>query len=147
PLFGGRCPEGTDEGRFPPVAAEGPSGDVAIAHAMMPRMSFAFVDAALDRAEHLRLDDARLDALWPDARLLRLDADGRALAASDDAFLPITGADHGARDPDAVLLGLDGDGHAWFALADTSAADASPRIDLRSAAAHWPVREATAFAQ
>src|SRR5690606_32138363 len=113
----------------------------------MPRMSFAFVDAALDRAEHLRLDDARLDALWSDARLLRLDADGRALAASDDAFLPITGADHGARDPDAVLLGLDGDGHAWFALADTSAADASPRIDLRSAAAHWPVLEATAFAQ
>lgn len=112
-----------------------------------PASPFAFVDGALDRAEHLRLDETRLAALWPDARLLLLDAEGNALA-DDHGPLPATGASRGEREADAVLLGLDGDMRAWFAVAvDPHAADAAKRIDLRTAAATWPVREATAFAQ
>jgi NAD+ diphosphatase len=108
---------------------------------------FAFVDGALDRAEHLRNDEARLAALWPDARILLLDTAGNALAGDDDTPRALTGAARGMRDPDAVLLGLDADGRAWFAVSDAQVAADAPRIDLRSAAASWPVREATAFAQ
>jgi len=109
---------------------------------------FAFIDGALDRAEHLRNDRARLAALWPDARLLLLDADGNALADADGAPRLLAGAGLGAREASAVLLGLDGGGRAWFALAaDASDADGASRVDLRTAAATWPVREATAFAQ
>ncbi|MBP6798174.1 MAG: NAD(+) diphosphatase [Luteimonas sp.] len=109
---------------------------------------FAFIDGALDRAEHLRSDDARLAALWPDARLLLLDAEGNALAGADGAPLLPAGADVGERDADAVLLGLDAGARAWFALAaGATGVDAATRIDLRTAAATWPVREATAFAQ
>ncbi|HRO27051.1 MAG TPA: NAD(+) diphosphatase [Luteimonas sp.] len=105
---------------------------------------FAFIDGALDRAEYLRTDHGRLAALWPGARLLLLDAEGRALGGIDGP-LAVTGADRPALREGAVLLGLDG-GQAWFAASEQPAADA-PRIDLRSAAAHWPLREATAFAQ
>ena len=109
---------------------------------------FAFIDGALDRAEHLRSDDARLAALWSSARLLELDAEGNALADADGAPRLLAGADLGGRDADAVLLGLDDEGRAWFALAaDATSRDAATRIDLRTAAATWPVREATAFAQ
>ena len=109
---------------------------------------FVFIDGALDRAEHLRSDAARLAALWPDARLLLLDAEGNALAGADGAPLLPAGADVGERDADAVLLGLDAGARAWFALAaGATGVDAATRIDLRTAAATWPVREATAFAQ
>lgn len=107
---------------------------------------FAFVEGALDRAEFMRTDAARLDRLWPGARLLRLDADGHALAAADGSPLDETGAAHPDLQRDAVLLGVDA-GRAWFAALDASADPAAPRIDLRTAAATWPVREATAFAQ
>ncbi len=110
-------------------------------------MSFAFVDAALDRAEYLRNDGDRLRALWPQARVLVVDADGRALAAGDGGPLLLTGSDSGTELESAVLLGLDGSG-AWFALpAEAATAATDARVDLRTAAATWPVREATAFAQ
>jgi len=108
---------------------------------------FAFIDGALDRAEHLRSDPPRLAALWPAARVLLLDGEGRALSDADGGPRLDAGADHADARDDAVLLGLDGE-QAWFAL--PLAGEASPelpRIDLRSAAASWPVREATAFAQ
>ncbi|TDK22699.1 NAD(+) diphosphatase [Luteimonas aestuarii] len=114
----------------------------------MPSPSFAFIDGALDRAEHVRSDSARLATLWPDARVLLLDADGRAQADDAGALRASTGARHPDRSADAVLLGLDG-GQAWFALpllADESG-DSDQRVDLRTAAATWPVRDATAFAQ
>ena len=111
---------------------------------------FAFIDGALDRAEHLRNDAARLTALWPHARLLLLDTEGHALADAEGAPRWQAAADVADGADDAVLLGLDGDGRAWFALAASAHdadADAATRVDLRTAAAQWPVREATAFAQ
>jgi NAD+ diphosphatase len=115
---------------------------------MMCGMGFAFIDGALDRAEHLRNDDARLAALWPAARVLLLDADGHALADQAGQLLAGTGAQHPDRSAEAVLLGLHGE-QAWFTLPlpEGGTDDRSPRIDLRTAAATWPVREATAFAQ
>src|SRR5690554_3444455 len=115
---------------------------------MMAAMSFAFVDAPLDRAEHLRSDPAALAALWPRARLLLLDADGQALAGAGDGLLAVEGAEvAGALPAEAVFLGLHGE-RGWFALpAELAGVDAPGRINLRAAAALWPVREATAFAQ
>ena len=106
---------------------------------------FAFVDGALDRAEYLRNDPDRLAALWPKARLLLLDGEGRALGDAEAGPLPVAGAQRPALREDAVLLGLDGD-QAWFAARE-GGDDGRARIDLRTAAVHWPAREATAFAQ
>ena len=106
---------------------------------------FAFVDGALDRADHLRDDPAALQALWPQAGVVALDPAGRA---------PIDAAGHLAvqegvavsPDPgDATFLGLR-DGRAWFGVA-VPADDTTPRIDLRKAAATWPAWQATLFAQ
>ena len=109
---------------------------------------FAFVDGALDRADPLRDDPDALAALWPGARLVVLDADGKALADDDLQPLRVTGADVGGGPGVATFLGLDMDGHAWcYADAATLALDAPRRIDLRRAAASWPASEATAFAQ
>lgn len=111
-------------------------------------MSFAFVGAPLDRAEHLRNSPSALAALWPQARLLLLDAEGNALAAADDALLTVEGAAVAPALPeDAVFLGLHGE-RGWFALpAEQAGIDAPRRINLRGAAANWPLRESTAFAQ
>ena len=111
-------------------------------------MSFAFVGAPLDRAEHLRNSPSALAALWPQARLLLIDAEGNALAAADDALLTVEGAAVAPALPeDAVFLGLHGE-RGWFALpAEQAGIDAPGRINLRGAAAAWPLRESTAFAQ
>lgn len=111
-------------------------------------MSFAFVGAPLDRAEHLRNSPSALAALWPQACLLLLDAEGNALAAADDALLTVEGAAVAPALPeDAVFLGLHGE-RGWFALpAEQAGIDAPRRINLRGAAAAWPLRESTAFAQ
>jgi NAD+ diphosphatase len=106
-------------------------------------LPFAFVDGGLDRAGHLRNTPERLASLWPQARLLLLDEQGRALGDAEAGPAPVAGAQRPQLRADAVLLGLDGD-RAWFAAVDASE---GPRIDLRSAAAHWPLAEATAFAQ
>ncbi len=115
--------------------------------------AFAFVDAPLDRAEHLRDDAAVLAARWPQARVVVVDADGRAAADAGDGPLALRGADLApARDGDggvasAVFLGLRGS-DAWFAArAEAVTVDAARWLDLRSAAAAWPAFEATAFAQ
>ena len=112
------------------------------------RPPFAFIEAPLDRAEHLR-DAAVLAARWPSARVLVLDADGNAGADNRDGPLVRTGADFddAAAFASALFLGLRGT-EAWFALRAGSTALQAPRqVDLRTAAANWPVFEATAFAQ
>lgn len=114
----------------------------------MPAVSpFAFVDGALDRADHLRDDPAALDAAWLQAGILALHPDGRAVVDAAGALYQIAAPADAGRLPAATFLGLR-DGRAWF-LAD--AADlglaAAPAIDLRKAAAHWPAWQATLFAQ
>jgi len=105
---------------------------------------FAFVNAALDRAEHLRMNPAALRSLYLRARLLQVDADGLALGDVDGPDLHAFAA---AAPPDAaVFLGLDADGNPWFAH-PAAANDTAPRLDLRTAAAHWPALHSTAFAQ
>jgi len=113
----------------------------------LPPAPFAFVDAALDRADHLRDDADALVAHWPQGRILLLDAEGRALADSDNALFAPQGAQIGGGPGAALFLGMQGD-QAWFAAqADTIELDAPQRIDLRSAAASWSPFEATLFAQ
>jgi len=48
---------------------------------------FAFIEGALDRADALRDDPAALAALWPQARVVLLDDDGRALADAAQGLL------------------------------------------------------------
>ena len=113
----------------------------------MPATPFAFVEGALDRADHRRDDAAALAALWPDARLVLLDDDGRALADAASRLATVSGTTLGGGPGTAIFLGLR-DGTGWFAQrAALVAYDAPGRIDLRSAAGHWPAFEATVFAQ
>ena len=113
----------------------------------MPASPYAFLDGALDRADHLRDDADALAALWPQARVLLLDDDGRALAGADRGLRAPRGGELGGGPGTAIFLGLR-DGEAWFAQrAATVAFDAPERIDLRSAAAQWPGFDATVFAQ
>lgn len=120
---------------------------------VMPVSPFAFVDAALDRADALRDDPDALAKLWPPARVILLEDDGRALAqvaqgtdAAPGLFAP-TGAAIGGGPGAAIFLGLR-EGSGWFAQrAATAALDAPQRMDLRTAARHWPAFEATVFAQ
>ena len=114
----------------------------------MPVTPFAFVEGALDRADHLRDDPAALAASWPGARVVLLDDDGRALADEAQRLATVTGAELGGGPGTAIFLGLR-DGIAWFAqrAALVAHATAPQRVDLRNAASHWPAFDATAFAQ
>ena len=108
---------------------------------------FAFVDGALDRADLLRADADALLALWPQASVVVLDADGRAHADDAGNLHARSGADLGGGPGISTFLGLR-DGHGWFAAdADNLALHSPQRIDLRSAAARWPAWQASVFAQ
>ncbi|RZA20200.1 MAG: NAD(+) diphosphatase [Lysobacteraceae bacterium] len=108
---------------------------------------FAFVDGALDRADALRDDTEALNALWPRAGVIVLDADGRAFADADKALRIVRGAELGGGPGTTTFLGLR-DGQAWFfANAATLALDAPQRVELRGAAGHWPPWQASLFAQ
>ncbi|NUS61453.1 MAG: NAD(+) diphosphatase [Lysobacter sp.] len=116
-------------------------------HGVTKPSPFAFVDGALDRADHLRDDPDTLSTLWPQARVVLLEDDGRALADGDDALLAPDGATLGGGPGTAIFLGMR-EGQAWFAQsAKTVAFDAPARIDLRSAATQWPTFDSTVFAQ
>lgn len=122
-----------------------------------PQGPFAFVEsdgtcrAALDRADHLRNDTEALTALWPQARVMLLDNAGNALADQDGQLCAPTGreiSDGPGGIGAAVLLGLDDSGIGWFSLdAALTAFEAPNRIDLRRAAAQWPMFDASVFAQ
>ncbi|QIL19793.1 NAD(+) diphosphatase [Thermomonas sp. HDW16] len=108
---------------------------------------FAFVDGALDRADHLRGDSNALSALWSQAGVIVLDADGRAFADEGKALRVMRGAELGGGPGTTTFLGLR-DGKAWFfADAATLAIEAPNRVDLRSAATYWPAWQASVFAQ
>ena len=118
-----------------------------------PRISpYAFIDGALDRADALRDDPRALATLWPAARIVLLDDDGRALADAQRQLFAPTGSELGGGPGIAIFLGLR-DGVAWFAqrVATANPGAIAPaawqRVDLRSAATHWPPFEATVFAQ
>lgn len=108
---------------------------------------FAFRDVSLDRADAVRGDAEALRALWPGARLLVLDGDGRAAADAQGSLLPLLGGDLGGGPGTAIFLGR-AEGHAWFAqdAATVPALRAAQWIDLRRAAAQWPDASASAFA-
>jgi len=108
---------------------------------------FAFVDGALDRADALRDQPDALAALWPRARVVLLEEDGRALADDRQQLFAPDGESVGGVPASAVFLGLRG-GIAWFAAGAAGVAIEAPqRIDLRSAASLWPAFDATVFAQ
>jgi NAD+ diphosphatase len=110
-----------------------------------PAMPFAFLDASLDRADALRADAAALARLWSKAKLIAVDAEGRALGESAPWLVPVDGLGHGHEQ--ALLLGVRGD-EAWFAIdAERVAGAPEGRIDLRTAAAAWPAFDASLFAQ
>jgi len=105
--------------------------------------AFAFVEGALDRAEYLRMDPDALRALWPRGWMLWVDADGQALG---DLTGPQLSRLPAPPPEDAIFLGLHA-GEPWFACAPSPARTDAPRLDLRTAAAHWSALHATAFAQ
>lgn len=108
---------------------------------------FSFVDGALDRADHLRADPEALAALWPQAQVVVLDTDGRAYADSVKGLLLASGAEIGGGPGLASLLGLRDGQAVFFADAATLQFAAPERVDLRSAAAHWPAWQSSLFAQ
>lgn len=119
----------------------------------LPPRGYAFVDGALDRADALRDQPDALAAYWRHGRVLLVDAEGRSRGTERSA-LHFDGEALGEGHEAAVFLGIGGD-TAWFAraLPETlppplaEAWAAAVPTDLRSAAAQWPVAEATAFAQ
>lgn len=112
----------------------------------MTATTFAFLQGALDRAEHLRDDPSALESLWATGHVLQVDGEGLALVDEDRVLLRRPGAALHARVEESVFLGLQG-GEGWFALPAQDASDASPRVDLRTAALAWPALDATAYAQ
>ena len=107
---------------------------------------FAFGDARLDRSDALRDDTDALARLWPLARVIVLEADGSAFADEAGGLLVTRGAALGNGPGTGVFLGLQGE-QAWFSVdAQVLPLTAPRRIDLRSAAAAWPVAESSVFA-
>ncbi|MEJ1097898.1 MULTISPECIES: NAD(+) diphosphatase [unclassified Pseudoxanthomonas] len=107
---------------------------------------FAFAGNTLDRADGLRDDADALIRLWPQARVLLIDAEGNAGVDGAGRLLAPTGAELGGGPGTAIFLGLK-DGTAWFAINAANVAFTAPEsIDLRRAAAVWSDFEAGVFA-
>jgi NAD+ diphosphatase len=107
---------------------------------------YAFQHGGLERAEHLREDEAALAALWPRARVMLFD-EGLVHfhGESPTPRFPL-GADlPWCKQPS--FLGLDGD-QPWFAAPIQEGVDLPESTsDLRTVAAHWPALEASICAQ
>jgi NAD+ diphosphatase len=111
----------------------------------LPLAGFAFTTDPLERADTMRDDADTLLQLWPQARVLVIDADGRALAGDDGQPLALTGAEVGGGPGTAIFLGLRGE-QAWFSV-ESAAVDATApqRVDLRESATTWSAADASAF--
>ncbi len=111
----------------------------------LPLAGFAFTTDPLERADTLRDDADALLRLWPQAHVLVLDPDGRALAGDDGQPLALTGAQVGGGPGTAIFLGLRGE-QAWFSVESAAVDIAAPqRVDLRESATTWPAADASAF--
>jgi len=111
----------------------------------LPLAGFAFTTEPLERADSLRDDADALLRMWPQAHVLVLDPDGRALAGDDGQPLALTGAQVGGGPGTAIFLGLRGE-QAWFSV-ESAAVDATApqRVDLRESATTWSAADASAF--
>ncbi|WP_313345292.1 NAD(+) diphosphatase [Stenotrophomonas sp.] len=111
----------------------------------LPLSGFAFTTDPLERADTLRDDAEALLHLWPQAHVLVLDPDGRALAGEDGQPLALTGEQLGGGPGTAIFLGLRGP-QAWFSI-ESGAIDVSApqRVDLRESASTWSAADASAF--
>lgn len=106
----------------------------------------AYVEAGLDRADPLRQDATALAALWPCARVLRLDARLRAVVDAHGQWADLSDPRPPALPADALFLGIDRqDQVPWFARIDAQA-EAQPLLELRQAASEWPAAMAARFA-
>ncbi|MDQ1061122.1 NAD(+) diphosphatase [Stenotrophomonas sp. SORGH_AS_0282] len=111
----------------------------------LPLAGFAFTTDPLERADTLRDDADALLRLWPQAHVLVLDPDGRALAGDDGQPLALTGAKVGGGPGTAIFLGLRGE-QAWFSVESAAVDIAAPqRVDLRESATTWSAADASAF--
>ncbi len=111
-----------------------------------PLSGFAFAGDTLDRADALRDDAEMLARLWPSARVMILDEEGRALAQADGTLMACEGAALGGGPGASLFLGLR-EGVAWFAAHARHHAEQAPAwLDLRRAAATWPPFESGVFA-
>lgn len=106
---------------------------------------YAFVAEPIDRADTLRDDPEALARLWPQARILVLDADGTAFTDAQGQWLALTGEELGGGPGTAVFLGMSG-GVANFSIEAGSVPLQAPgRLDLREAAATWPSADSSLF--
>ena len=106
----------------------------------------AYTDAGLDRADPLRHDADALAALWPRARVLRLDPGLRALVDGAGQWLPDWPQMPASLPADALFLGIERhDQRPWFACID-DVTGAAPVAELRLAASQWPAAMAARFA-
>ena len=111
----------------------------------LPLAGFAFTTDPLERADTLRDDADALLRLWPQAHVLVLDPDGRALAGDDGQPLALTGAQVGGGPGTAIFLGLRGE-QAWFSVESAAVDIAAPqRVNLRESATTWSAADASAF--
>lgn len=108
---------------------------------------FAFRGHGLEREEPMRAQPARLDAAWPHARVLVLNAKGEACPyAEDDVFHPAARISL-TRPAHAALLGFRGP-QPYFAVS-AGMLDQTPAtpVNIRAAAGLWPDWQSALFAQ
>jgi NAD+ diphosphatase len=109
---------------------------------------YAFAGPPPDRADHLRADAVALSALWPDASVLLIDANGHAVAADEvhALWLP-RGRELSASTPDGASFLCLHEGRGWFVLRlDQAHTERVRRVDLRAAALTLPAFEAGLYA-
>jgi len=101
-----------------------------------------FTALSLDRQDALRHDTAALTALWPSARVLIVDFEGKAAGDHAAPFVLEGRAIDSGLPPAASFLGRNPGEPAWFAMPAERLAGAlreklTDWIDLRQAAARW----------
>ncbi len=103
---------------------------------------FAFIAEPLDRADHLRGDEAALAALRKRAHGIGVDGEGRTAVDAQGGLLRLSGE----LPDDTIFLGMQGD-MPWFARSIAQWPDGQRTLDLRAAAVQWPAFESTLYAQ